>query len=276
VIVGAAAGAVALAPAIGSVRWRRTTAALVGRLHVQKTGQRAAFRAADLADVPGPARRYFVRSIPENQPLVTRAFVTQRGTFRTGAGDESWRPFDAEQHFSTTSPGLVWDARIRMAPLVTVRVRDAYVNGRGSMHASILGVYPVMSQSGTPALNAGALQRYLAEAVWFPTALLPASGVAWSPIDDCRARATLTDNATTVALEFRFSDAGDVREVYAPSRPREVDGRYEPTPWLVRCDRHDVREDMRIPTRCEVEWQLPAGPLPYWRGDVTHIRYQSE
>jgi hypothetical protein len=49
--------------------------------------------------------------------------------------------------------------------------------------------------------------RYLAEAVWLPTALLPVNGVRWSPIDENRALATLQgDDDVSVSLEFRFEN----------------------------------------------------------------------
>jgi hypothetical protein len=31
---------------------------------------------------------------------------------------------------------------------------------------------------------------------------------------------------------------------------------------------------MRVPTEGEIEWLLPAAPLPYWRGKVTKIEYE--
>jgi hypothetical protein len=272
-LIGAAAGAVGLVPMVGSIRWRRTTAAQVGRLHALAPTLPGAFRVQDIEELPEPVMRYFRRALRDGQALVATVEIAQIGSFRTGAADDSWRPFEASQYFATSPPGLVWDARIRMAPFVSVRVRDAYIAGAGSMHAEILALYPVMDQAGTPELNAGALQRYLGEAVWFPTALLPASGVRWSPIDERRALATLSDGPTSVSLEFRFTAAGDVAEVFTQARFREVNGRYEATPWMVRCRRHEVRDGIRIPTECDVEWQLATGPLPYWRGRLTALRY---
>src|SRR5207249_11032068 len=84
---------------------------------------------------------------------------------------------------STDPPGFVWDAAIRVAPFLSVRVRDAYIRGAGSMQGRLAAVVTVVDQRDRPELNAGALQRYLAEAVWFPTALLPGQGVAWQAVD---------------------------------------------------------------------------------------------
>ena len=91
----------------------------------------------------------------------------------------------------------MWDARIEMAPLLPVYVCDAYVDGEGSMRATMLGLYTLTDQKGRSELDAGALQRYLGEALWIPTAFLPGSGITWAPADDRAAIATITDGETS-------------------------------------------------------------------------------
>ena len=119
------------------------------------------------------------------------------------------------------------------------------------------------------------LQRYLAEAVWFPTALLPSEGVSWSEIDDGTAMATLKDSGTTVSLECRFNKVGEITGVFTPGRYREVDGRYELTPWGGHFRNYEERVGIRIPVDADVEWQLPGGDLPYWKGRIVEIEYDT-
>ena len=82
---------------------------------------------------------------------------------------------------------------------MTTFVRDAYASGAGVFRAAAFGVVRLAELRGAPELAHGELMRYLAEAPWYPTALLPGQGVRWEPIDDVSARASLTDGATTVA-----------------------------------------------------------------------------
>jgi hypothetical protein len=49
-----------------------------------------------------------------------------------------------------------------------------------------------VDQRGTPEPAQVELMRYLAKAVWYPTALLPRQGVRWDLIDEATARASLT------------------------------------------------------------------------------------
>jgi hypothetical protein len=139
------------------------------------------------------------------------------------------------------------------------------------MRASVLGLVTVAHIQDTAASARGELMRYLAEAAWYPTALLPSQGVRWEAIDDASARATLTDGATRVTLEFRFGIDGLIEEVWAASRPRSAT---ESAPWLCRVSGYEQRAGMHVPIQGEVEWQLPSGPAPYFRGRMTHIEYE--
>jgi hypothetical protein len=128
--------------------------------------------------LPAPVARHFRNALKPGQPIIKRARVTWKGEFNMGEpGKDNWKPFTAVQDFVPSAPGFVWDARIAMAPGVTALVRDGFVDGAGSMLAKVMGLITVADSHDTPALAVGALQRYLGEAVWFPTALLPSQGV---------------------------------------------------------------------------------------------------
>jgi hypothetical protein len=261
--------------AFADYRWRSQSAALVEQLERGvAAAPRFVYSPAELEGLPAPVVRYFREVLRDGQPLVRSGRLVQKGEFLVRPTPDGWRPFTATHHFAARPPGFVWDARIRMAPGLAICVRDASIDGTGSMRASVLGLFTMLNVEGTPDIAAGALHRYLAEATWFPTALLPSQGVAWTPIDDSSARATLAVASTTVSLEFRFGEDGLVRSVFAPDRARDVNGHGVPTPWQGRWFEYEEHGGMRIPGRGEVEWILPEGPQVYWRGRVTQISYE--
>jgi len=45
------------------------------------------------------------------------------------------------------------------------------------------------------------------------------------------------------------------------------------TPWSGSFRKYEDRHGSRIPVEGEVEWQLPEGSLPYWKGQLTEIQY---
>jgi hypothetical protein len=214
--------------------------------------------------------RYLRHVLPEGQRRIVGADVIQEAEFFLNG---AWKPLRATQRFSTSPPGFVWDARIEMAPLLPAYVRDAYVDGEGSMQATMLGLYTLTNQKGRSELDAGALQRYLGEALWFPTVFLPGSEILWKPVSDRAAIASITDGETSVSLEFHFNDRDEVIEVVG-QRFAEENGAYVLRPWQVQCRDYRRQAGMLIPAFCEVAWQTPEGRVPYWRGRVAQIAYE--
>lgn len=271
-VAGGAAGLAGGAVAIGNVLWRRASDRAFRSLEPAPADSNPpVFSIASLVGLPEPVARYFQFALTPGQPIRSHFEFEQEAEFRAGGFDAPWCPLTARQRFSTQPPGFVWDARIRMAPLVEVRVRDSYLDGVGAMRGRMAGIVPVADQSGTPELAAGALHRYLAEAVWFPTALLPEQGVSWAPIDGRSARATLTDGAATVSMDFQFAETGEIVQGYTPERFRDVKGTGVPTPWLCKYRGYVQRNGTRIPGEGEVAWVLPDGVLSYWRGKVRPV-----
>jgi hypothetical protein len=251
---------------VNKIRLDRANAELVEELLVEANlDTEKVFKKEDLDGLPEPVGRYFATVLTEGQPYVRRVRLRQSGEFRTGDAADSWKPFTAIQHFTTDPPGFVWDAKIEMVPLVSVRVVDMYKNGEGALRAKVLSTLSVVDEGPGVEMNSGELLRYLAETVWFPTALLPGEGVEWTLIDGESARATLTHRGTTVSLVFHFNSRNEVDRVFAESRYRSVDDYFR---------NYQVRNGMLIPIEGEVEWNLPEGNLPYWRGYLEEIEYE--
>jgi len=261
--------------AFADYRWRAKTADFLAQLGGNGfVSSSAAFSAAEIEGLPAPVIGYFRAVLRDGQPIVRRVRLSQQGDFLLRPAENGWRPFTATQYIAVQPPGFVWDARIRMVPGLAVRVRDALVGGSGYMHASLMGIVRLVSVEATAGITAGALHRYLAEAVWCPSALLPSQGVIWTPVDDSIARASLSVAGTTVSLDFRFGRDSLVQSVFTPERARDVDGRAVPTAWQGRFLDYAKRDGMRIPLSGEVEWLLPEGPQVYWRGRITEVSYE--
>ena len=278
-VVGAVAAAMALVLWGGAGRWRAESTDLQNALADAASpvaNEAVDFAELDLLGLPDPVLRYFRWALTDGQPRILTARILQQGEFLLRPEEQGWARFSAMQVFSADPPGFVWDARIQMAPLVSVRVRDAYAANRGGMVAKVLSVVTVMDEGGRSELDEASLQRFLAEAVWIPTALLPSENLIWSAIDDRRALATLTDprSGTVASLQFRFGERGEIVGVYTPGRYREVDGEYELAAWAGSFRSYEEHKGMMIPIEGEVEWQLPNSALPYWKGRLVEVEYE--
>ena len=277
IIVALVVLALAVAAVIiyASSRWRSDT----DNLHAQMEAERVpvtpgSYDPRELQGLPAPAQRYFRTVLKEGQPLVSAVSMEHSGSFNMSDTGEQWKPFTSSQRVITQRPGFVWDARIRMAPAMTVFVHDAYVAGEGVLTARLFGFWTVMQQPATPELAQGELLRFFAEAAWYPTALLPSQGVTWEVVDVTRAAATLTDGGTTVKLVFQFDEQGLISTVWSGGRYREVDGRQLATPWQGRFWDYQWRHGMLVPLEGEVAWLPAEGAQPYWRGRIQQIEYE--
>ncbi|MGH6914569.1 MAG: DUF6544 family protein, partial [Geminicoccales bacterium] len=201
---------------------------------------------ASFSALPDPVARYLASALRDGQPPIEQAELQQRGELRAQPEASRWSAFSARHLARPMAVSFLWNASV-LAPLgARVRVIDSYVGGTGSGRVSLYSTIRLGMESGTPELDAGALLRYLAESVWFPTALLPESGVAWTAIDAATALATLTDGAATVSLEFRFNHAGEVAAIYSPGRWARTRSGYESLPWEGHFGDYREHSGMRI------------------------------
>jgi hypothetical protein len=257
-------------------RWVATSEALRDRLHTGSTDRTpSVYRQASVAGLPAPVARYFRTALTDGQPLIRHAHIRWRGEFNLGRpGRDRWVPFFARQDFATQPPGFVWDARMNMTAGIPVLVRDALLGDAGSMHGAVLGLIPVVNVRDTPTVLASALLRYLGEAAWFPTALLPGHGVRWDAVDASTALATLTVGGTTVSAQYRFGADGLIASMSSNERSFE-DGRHPPSkhPWGGSYLRYEARHGMLVPAESEVAWHFPSGRFVYWRGTPGRIDY---
>jgi len=259
---------------IGIVRYRRETARRVDELrHQANTERGAGFTTDELEGLPTPVRQYFENTLDDGQPYIDSVRLEQAGELRLGDASSAWKRFTATQHITVEPPGFFWNASIDIAPFVSLRIRDLFRNGNGSAEVSLFGILPLDSAESTPELDEAELVRYLAEAVWYPTALLPGEGVQWEPIDDRTAKATIDHGDVSASLVFSFDEDDEVTRVYTENRYRRVEDGFEPTPWSGHWQNYQRRNGIRIPMEGEVVWHLPDGDLEAWRGRITGIGY---
>jgi hypothetical protein len=168
---------------------------------------RKTFDLAMVADLPAPARRYFRHAIAVGTPLARTVELVQRGSMLPKPGGS--RVNLSAREVLTPKRGFVWRARFRMGP-IPVRVVDYYLGSTGGVSVELFGAVPLQSESG-PTVARSSRGRTLGEALWVPSALLPAAGATWDAMDDHRARVTLTLDGESIPLTLEIGDEGRLR-----------------------------------------------------------------
>lgn len=231
-----------------------------------------------LSGLPEPVQRYFKHVLTNGQPIIHKIDIAQAGALRTRTDSNKWLTFEAIQSVTPVDKNFTWNAKIKFFPGMFISVEDRLEDGRGSGKVKLLSVIPIASDKNHKPLSSGALHRYLAEAVWFPTALLPESGVTWTAIDDRRAMARLAAKELAVELEFRFNDNNEVESVYTDGRYGQFDGGYQKRPWEGHFRNYHDIEGIKVPKYGEVGWWMDSKFELVWKGEIldTNIRYEEK
>lgn len=221
-------------------------------------------------ELPEPVAHYLARALRGGQ-RIRSAVLAQEGSIRTNPRTERWLLFDAIQSVHPGAFQFEWNARVRLAPLVRLGVKDTLASGQGSGEVR-LGPFRLARSGGTPEMNQSSLHRFLA--AWYPSALEPSKFLRWSAIDASRAEATLSAHGSTVSLEFRFAPTGEIAGIFTPGRWGRFDGRMQKLPWEGRFGSCSEIDGMRVPREGEVAWSIGSTWRPVWRGRLVSARYE--
>ncbi len=224
---------------------------------------RTPVRASELALLPRPVARWLEVSGVVGQPRASTVRLRQRGELRTEP-DAAWMPARAVQYFSVSEPGFVWKVDVTMMRVLPVIGRDKYAGGQGFMLIRAGALINVANARG-PAIDQGAMLRYLGEIVWFPSAAL-APYLAWESIDDSHARATMRHRGLAVSGVFAFDERGRVASF---SAERYLGDKLEK--WFVPISEWRVIRGVEVPVRGDVVWKLSTGDFNYYRWEILDV-----
>jgi hypothetical protein len=218
--------------------------------------------------------RYFRKVLKDGQAMVTAVNISQSGLFNMRPEGTRWVPFEATQRVITRAPGFVWNACIKLMGVVDVYVHDGYSRGKGTLRPSVMGWFKLGDMADTESLAQGELARYVAEAPWYPTALLPSQGVHWQAIDDRRARFTFYDGDISITCLVIFN-ADHLIETLRVENRAAISGKVTVMmPWEARLSGYQYRHGMLLPFKGEAAWIKQGQRRPYWRGTITRINFE--
>ena len=212
--------------------------------------------------LPSPVRRYFNYALRENQPFISSVRLKHGGEFRPHP-NLKWFSIKGEEYFTVENPGFCWLGKI---PLATAT--DTYVDGKGNLKVKLLSLIKFIDARGKET-DQGELYRWLAEAPWFPTALLPSERLRWEAVDDSSAKIIFSDKGLKLEGTFYFNGQGQITVFKA----KRYMGKNELVNWS--CYYKDYREVncLQIPLCGEVVWNLDAGDYAYGRFKIEKIEY---
>ena len=227
-----------------------------------------------LKNLPIPVQKYFKNVLPDDQFFIKTSRLEQNGKLKISPKSKNWSVFKASQIISDEKVSFLWDAKINIMPLLHVRVIDSLLNGIGAGSVYLMSVLPIGSDEDKLELNSGTLYRYLAEAVWHPTALLPQSGVTWEAVNEKKAIAHFTKSNISIAVVFIFNSDDEIIGVYTKDRYGKFGDKYIKYPWEGHFSDYREFDGIKIPTKGEVGWYLPDGWWLFWKGNIVDAKFE--
>lgn len=228
---------------------------------------RTTVQAHEYGNVPPPVKTYFQTIFPETQSMIRFAHIRHSGQFRQRPDDE-WYPVRGMAHYSADEPGFVWKGRFSKKT-----AHLTYLNGHGTSFLKFLNSIPLLESSGKET-SISLLVRYLMEAVWYPTALLPMNGVQWQPIDNNSARMTLRDNSLSVSVTVFFDENGLITRMETQDKFRDFKNHFEKARFIMLCKDYKKFDSVLVPTTLQFIWALPEGDFHYGEFIVNTIAYE--
>lgn len=223
----------------------------------------------DLNGLPRPVQNWLQYSQIVGKERIVSARTTQEVTMRLKE-NQPWMNAQVEQYFRTDEPGFIWAVDIKMAPLFHIVGRDKYIEGRGNMLIKLLSLKTVADGSGKE-IDQGALLRYLAETMWFPTAAL-SEYIQWEGIDSNSAKATMSYKGVTASGTYTFNEKGEILSFVA-QRYGDFDGEYRMETWSCAMKEYKEFNGLKIPSQGNLTWKLKTGDFQWYHFEVKKMEY---
>ena len=178
---------------------------------------------------------------------------------------------EARQYISVSEPGYLWQVDLALMPLVKIKGRDLFYQGKASMIIKIAGLLPVVSQEANDKINESALHRFLLELPWYPTAALN-NYLSWEKIDSSSARATINYQGVKASAVFNFDQEGNLLSTEA-MRYKESDEAAERIRCLGELRGYQIIDGIKVPTEIDVSWYLPEGKFTWFKVKVDQFLF---
>ncbi|MEO9966654.1 MAG: DUF6544 family protein [Reichenbachiella sp.] len=221
--------------------------------------------------LPPIVQKWMDRSKTLDKPPIQLAYMRQTGRMRT-TPDGRWMVFSARQFINAEKPGFVWQAHAKVLPLLHISARDKYINGRGNMLVKFLSLANLADVNGNE-IDQGALSRFLAEMIWYPSAALN-EAITWKAIDQHTAEAIIKYKDGSASGIFSFTPQGDAISFDA-LRYYVNNNQSSLEKWHIEIDENSYQdfEDRRIPTKASVTWKLNSGDFTWYKLEVEEAIY---
>ena len=227
----------------------------------------------DLEDKPDLLKRFF-RSV-SNDSIYIPKFITveQSAQFKTDVNSD-WKQLKATQYFTTEKVNFIWVSEMKTSKFFWVNAIDSYLNGKGNMLIKLNSSITVADSWGIE-LDKSGLFRYISEAVFFPTKLLPTKNLLWNVLDSNLAEIKFTNGANSIVAKLYFDTEYKITKIETYDKYRALGEDFEKSLYTVYFSNYEtINALFKVPKNMEVEWDLSSGKFKYGKFKIEEITYE--
>ncbi|TWT25391.1 DUF6544 family protein [Planomicrobium sp. CPCC 101110] len=225
---------------------------------------------AELETLPLSVQRWLKNSGAAERSAIKSVHLKQSGLMRLKPEQQKWIKAEAEQVITTDPPSFMWTVKMNMKPFVAVIGRDSFKEGKAQMLIKLAALVPLAQVEDDAKTNESALQRFLMEMVWYPTAaLLPY--ITWKEMNETTAEATIIYGGVKGTATFHVNEQGELFKVIA-SRFKDSGADARRFPCVAEIKQHMKVDGMVVPAEIAITWLLEEGPFTWYKFKVHDMK----
>ena len=227
-----------------------------------------------IKSLPPPVQSWLKQSGILGKPPIRVLKMAQEYQMKLKPDQTDWYKAKAEQYSTTFPPAFVWTADMKMMPLLYAFGRDKFIDGQGEMLFKLLSLIPVAKDGYNDQINESALQRYLGEIVWNPSAAVM-DYITWEEIDQSSAKATMKFQNTSGSGIFHFDQNGRLTHFVA-ERYMGAGSDAKKYFWVVLALEYATFDGITLPSKCNATWKLENGDWTWAEFEVTQVQFNPD
>ena len=201
--------------------------------------------------LPEPAKRYLEHAIAPGTKIAAAVRLKMHGEIKL----KKWIPFTAEQVICWEH-GLIWSATAWMNGFLPIVGSDRVIDGIGAMQWKLLGLFPVMTASGTDLTRSG-IGRLQAESVWLPSVFY-GDDVSWTSTEssdlDSNLHSSFVVQGERAELDFTIDQTGRLKTAKLPRWGNPDGAEFHYVDFGGIFEEEGTFGGYTIPTRLRIGW----------------------
>jgi len=223
--------------------------------------------------LPLSVQKWLKHSGVLGRPAIQSVYLQQSYQLKLKPEQESWYSANATQLSITNPPSFVWSVDVQMIPLLFAFGRDKFAHGEGEMLIKLLSLFPVAKDGYNAQFNEAALQRFLGELVWYPSAAV-LDYIQWKELDKNKAEATMKIGLTEGKGIFEFNDEGKLLQ-FTAHRYMGSGTNAIKKDWVVRTLAYKEFDGILLPSKANATWVLDSGDWTWAIFEVEKVQFNA-